>query len=89
MWAASSRAADDADAQLKLLTKELVDVAKLAAFAREKLGVVHYWVNNAGINKNSAAEDTPIAEFDATFNVNTRGVFMCCQHEARRAHIAG
>ena len=24
-----------------------------------------------------------MAEFDATFNVNTRGVFMCCQHEAR------
>ena len=22
-------------------------------------------------------------EFDATFNVNTRGVFMCCQQEAR------
>jgi NAD(P)-dependent dehydrogenase (short-subunit alcohol dehydrogenase family) len=40
-------------------------------------------VNNAGINKNSAAEDTPMSEFDSTFNVNTRGVFMCCQHEAR------
>ena len=30
-----------------------------------------------------AAEDTPMAEFDATFGVNTRGVFMCCQYEAR------
>ena len=24
-----------------------------------------------------------MAEFDATFAVNTRGAFMCCQHEAR------
>jgi hypothetical protein len=31
LWAASSRAADDADAQLKLLTKELIDVEKLAS----------------------------------------------------------
>ena len=31
LWAESSRAADDADAQLKLLTKELIDVEKLAS----------------------------------------------------------
>merc|ERR1712086_808935 len=55
------------------------------------LGGLHMGVNNAGINKNSAAEDTPMAEFDATFGVNTRGVFMCCQHEARHmlAHGGG
>ena len=53
------------------------------ARASRLLGGLHIAVNNAGINKNSAAEDTPMAEFDATFGVNTRGVFMCCQHEAR------
>merc|ERR1711871_1833457 len=42
-----------------------------------------------GINKNSAAEDTPMSEFDATFGVNTRGVFMCCQHEARHMLARG
>ena len=31
----------------------------------------------------TTSNDTPMDEFDATFNVNTRGVFMCCQHEAR------
>ena len=51
--------------------------------AVETYGGLHIAINNAGINKNSAAEDTPMAEFDATFGVNTRGVFMCCQHEAR------
>lgn len=58
-------------------------VAAMVAAAIDRLGGLHIAVNNAGINKNSAAEDTPMDEFDATFNVNTRGVFMCCQHEAR------
>ena len=60
-----------------------------AAVAR--FGALHIAVNNAGVNKNSAAEETPIAEFDLTFGVNTRGVFMCCQHEARHmlAHGGG
>ena len=31
LWAASSQASNDADAQLKLLTKELIDVEKLAS----------------------------------------------------------
>ena len=58
-------------------------VAAMVAAAIERFGGLHIAVNNAGINANSAAEDTPMAEWDATFNVNTRGVFMCCQHEAR------
>jgi NAD(P)-dependent dehydrogenase (short-subunit alcohol dehydrogenase family)/predicted O-methyltransferase YrrM len=62
---------------------EEASVAAMVAAAVERLGGLHIAVNNAGINKNSAAEDTPVAEWDATFNVNTLGVFMCCQHEAR------
>jgi len=58
-------------------------VKGMVGHAIERLGGLHIAVNNAGINKNSAAEDTPMDEFDATFGVNTRGVFMCCQHEAR------
>merc|ERR1719311_1790109 len=58
-------------------------VGAMVSHCVEQLGGLHIAVNNAGVNKNSAAEDTPIEEFDATFNVNTRGVFMCCQQEAR------
>merc|ERR1719353_2514693 len=58
-------------------------VAAMVGKAVEAMGQLDIAVNNAGINKNSAAEDTPMSEFDATFGVNTRGVFMCCQHEAR------
>ncbi|KAJ3044570.1 hypothetical protein HK097_001425 [Rhizophlyctis rosea] len=40
-------------------------------------------VNNAGINFNSPAESTPENEWDLTFNVNTKGVFLSCQAEAK------
>jgi NAD(P)-dependent dehydrogenase (short-subunit alcohol dehydrogenase family) len=45
----------------------------------EQLGRLDIAVNNAGINRNSAAEETGEAEWDATFDVNTKGVFLCCQ----------
>ncbi len=44
-----------------------------------ELGGLHIAVNNAGINKNSAAEDTTEQDWDLTFDVNTKGVFLCCQ----------
>lgn len=40
-------------------------------------------VNNAGINFNSDAEHTSLEEWDKTFAVNLRGLFLCCQAEAR------
>lgn len=45
----------------------------------ERLGGLDIAVNNAGLNKNNAAEDTPEDEWDATFALNTKGVFLCCQ----------
>jgi NAD(P)-dependent dehydrogenase (short-subunit alcohol dehydrogenase family) len=42
-------------------------------------GTIHIACNNAGINMNSASEDTTLSEWDKTFNVNLRGTFMCCQ----------
>jgi hypothetical protein len=32
-----------------------------------------------GINKNSAAEETAEVDWETTFNINTKGVFLCCQ----------
>ena len=45
----------------------------------KQLGGLHIAINNAGINKNAAAEDTTEEDWDMTFNVNTKGVFLCCQ----------
>jgi NAD(P)-dependent dehydrogenase (short-subunit alcohol dehydrogenase family) len=52
-------------------------------------GGLHIAFNNAGINKNSAAEETSLEEWDQTFAVNLRGVFLCCQAEARVMLKAG
>lgn len=36
-------------------------------------------VCRTGINKNSAAEETAESDWDDTFAINTKGVFLCCQ----------
>jgi len=72
------------------VTKE-ADVKAMVEAAVASFGGLHIAVNNAGVNKNSAAEDTPLAEWDMTFDVNTRATFMCCQLEGRHmlAHGGG
>ncbi len=47
--------------------------------AVERLGALDIAVNNAGVNFNNAAEDTPESEWDTTFSLNTKGLFLCCQ----------
>ena len=44
-----------------------------------QLGDLHIAVNNAGINRNAAGEDTTEQDWNDTFAVNTTGVFLCCQ----------
>ena len=46
-------------------------------------------LHNAGINKNSAAEETPLKEWDKTFAANLRDLFVCCQEEGRHMLKAG
>lgn len=54
-----------------------------------KWGKLDIAVNNAGINKNSPAEETPMEEWDQTFALNLRGLFLCCQAEGRVMLKAG
>lgn len=44
-----------------------------------ELGGLHIAVNNAGLLRLSAAEETSEEEWDTVFAVNTKGVFLCCQ----------
>jgi NAD(P)-dependent dehydrogenase (short-subunit alcohol dehydrogenase family) len=73
----------------------VVDVADPAAVNAmfdeviASLGHLEIAVNNAGINANSAAEETSIEGWDRTFAVNLRGVFLRCQAEARVMLSAG
>lgn len=56
---------------------------KMVETVVSQLGGLHIAVNNAGINKNSAAEDTTEQDWDLTFDLNTKGVFLCCQEEGK------
>lgn len=55
------------------------DVQRVVDAITERWGTVHIACNNAGVNMNSASEDTTLEEWDKTFNVNLRGLFLCCQ----------
>jgi NAD(P)-dependent dehydrogenase (short-subunit alcohol dehydrogenase family) len=80
------------DIRAVALTADMTDDAAIATMvsgAVEQLGGLHIAVNNAGVNLNSAAEDTDIAEWDEMFALNTRAVFQCCQAEARLMLAAG
>ncbi|XP_034546163.1 uncharacterized protein zgc:113054 [Notolabrus celidotus] len=67
----------------------LADISKPADVQRmiqeivSKWGTVHIACNNAGINLNSASEDTSLEEWDHTFSVNLTGTFLCCQAAGR------
>ncbi|RVE73337.1 hypothetical protein OJAV_G00049300 [Oryzias javanicus] len=59
------------------------DVQNMIDTVVSRWGAVHIACNNAGINLNSASEDTTLEEWDRTFGVNLRGTFMCCQAAGR------
>jgi len=65
------------------------DVTKPGEIDRYVQTVVDGWgdltvaVNNAGLNRNSAAEETPLEEWDQTMDLNLRAVFLGCQAAAR------
>jgi len=55
-------------------------VAELATFAKEKLGTVHYWVNNAGINGGRRAfTELSTGTIEAIVKVNLLGTLLCTQ----------
>lgn len=55
------------------------DVQRMVDAVVSRWGAIHIACNNAGVNMNSASEETTLDEWDKTFDVNLRGTFMCCQ----------
>jgi NAD(P)-dependent dehydrogenase (short-subunit alcohol dehydrogenase family) len=49
----------------------------------KEFGQLDIAVNNAGVNKNSAAEETTLQEWDLQHNLNLRAVFRSCQLQAQ------
>lgn len=51
------------------------DVQKLGKFAKEKLGTIGYWINNAGVNGGRRdLRDVPFAQVELVVKVNLLGV---------------
>jgi NAD(P)-dependent dehydrogenase (short-subunit alcohol dehydrogenase family) len=55
----------------------------------ERWGGLEVAVHNAGVNRNSAAEDTTPREWDEAFALNARAVFLGCQAAGRTMLAAG
>lgn len=70
------------------LVLDVTDAGAVQA-AFDALGAVDIVVNNAGVSGNSRALDTSPDEWDWTFGVNTRGVWLVAQAAAQRMVAAG
>jgi len=93
---------DTADAA-KLLAQEtgaavlglMLDVTDAAAVreaygeAEAKLGAISVSVQNAGVITIAKVEDLTEREWDFNLDVNTKGVFLCCQEAIRRFRASG
>jgi len=56
-------------------------VEALAGFAKQNLGTVHKWINNAGINGGRRAfMDVPVEQVEAVVKVNLLGALLCSQY---------
>lgn len=53
-------------------------VESLGAFAKNKLGNINFWVNNAGVNGGRRAlRDVPISQVEMVVKVNLLGTLLC------------
>ena len=59
------------------------EVESLFATAVKRFGAVDVSIQNAGVITIAKVEDLTEAEWDKVIDVNTKGVFLCCQEAAR------
>ncbi len=57
--------------------------------AEAKLGAISVSVQNAGVITIAEVEDLTEREWDLNLDVNTKGVFLCCQQAIRRFRASG
>jgi NAD(P)-dependent dehydrogenase (short-subunit alcohol dehydrogenase family) len=72
-----------------------LDVADAAAIGpvmdevEARLGPLSILVNNAGVGGEGLALEISVEDWDRTFDVNVRGVFLCAREAARRMIASG
>lgn len=68
---------------------QLKDVKALYAYTDKEFGSVDVSVQNAGVITIARVEDLTEKEWDSIMDVNTKGVFLCCQEAIRYMRAAG
>jgi len=59
------------------------NIEEILASAVRDMQRIHVLVNAQGFNIKSPATEFPVEDWDKLFNVNVRGVMLCCKHFAK------
>ena len=89
---AAAALAEETGAQVLGLVLDVTDpqaVRAAYAEAEAKLGALSVSVQNAGVITIARVEDLTEREWDLNLDVNTKGVFLCCQEAIRRFRASG
>jgi meso-butanediol dehydrogenase / (S,S)-butanediol dehydrogenase / diacetyl reductase len=73
----------------RLDVTDSTSVEQAASSAEQALGPLSLWVCNAGVSTMRRFVDVGEEEWDRTFDVNTKGVFLCGREAARRMSRGG
>ncbi|KAJ7099859.1 hypothetical protein C8R43DRAFT_1141387 [Mycena crocata] len=65
------------------------EVRDMVAGTVEALGALDVMVSNAGICKARSLLDVDVAEWDLTFAINVRGMFLCYKYAAKQMILQG
>lgn len=68
---------------------QLSDVKRLYSEVEQEFGGIDVSIQNAGIITIARIEDLTEQEWDNTMDVNTKGVFLCCQEAIRYMRKSG
>jgi meso-butanediol dehydrogenase/(S,S)-butanediol dehydrogenase/diacetyl reductase len=74
---------------LSLDVTDAMAVREAYGEAEARLGAISVSVQNAGVITIAKVEDLSEKEWDLNLDVNTKGVFLCCQEAIRRFRASG
>ncbi|UVC12185.1 SDR family oxidoreductase (plasmid) [Rhizobium sp. TH2] len=89
---AAAALGEDTGSQVIGLTLDVTDakaVREAYGKAEAELGAISVSVQNAGVITIAKVEDLTEREWDLNLDVNTKGVFLCCQEAIRRFRASG
>jgi meso-butanediol dehydrogenase/(S,S)-butanediol dehydrogenase/diacetyl reductase len=89
---AADALANETGAEILGLTLDVTDakaVQEAYEEAEAKLGTISVSVQNAGVITIAKVENLTEREWDLNLDVNTKGVFLCCQEAVRRFRASG